>query len=139
LRNAVRKRGGSLKLDCVLDASAVLALLHRERGAEVVRKALEHAALSAVNAAEVAAKLVRLGESEPDARADVAALGVEIVPFDGELAFLSASAGLTAPEHGFSLGDRACLATAQKLGVPAVTADRNWRVPGLGVSVRFIR
>jgi ribonuclease VapC len=135
----VRKRGGSLKIDCILDASAVLALLHRERGAEVVRKALDHAALSAVNAAEIAAKLVRLGESESDARADIAALQLEIVPFDGELAFMAASPDLTASEHGFSLGDRACLTTARKLGVPAITADRNWRVPGLGVSVRFIR
>jgi ribonuclease VapC len=135
----VQKRGGSLKIDCVLDASAVLALLHREPGAEAVRKALEHGAISAVNAAEVASKLVRLGESESNARADIAALRLEIVPFDGELAFLAASSSLTAPAHGFSLGDRACLATAWKLGVPAVTADRHWRVPGLGVSVRFIR
>ncbi len=105
----------------------------------MVRKALEHAALSAVNAAEVATKLVRLGESESDARADIAALQLEIVPFDSELAFLAVSPDLTATEHGFSLGDRACMATARKLGVPAVTADRNWRVPGLGVSVRLIR
>jgi ribonuclease VapC len=123
----------------VLDASAVLALLHREPGADAVLKVLGRSVISAVNAAEVATKLVRLGESERNAQADLAALQLEILPFDAELAFLAAGSELSAPRHGLSLGDRACLATARKLGVPAITADRNWRIPGLKTKVKFIR
>jgi PIN domain nuclease of toxin-antitoxin system len=41
--------------------------------------------------------------------------------------------------RGLSFGDRACLATARLLKVPALTADRNWRIPKLGVVVRLIR
>jgi ribonuclease VapC len=38
-----------------------------------------------------------------------------------------------------SLGDRACLATAHILGIPAMTADRNWRDLDLPVEIEFIR
>lgn len=38
---------------CVLDASATLALLHTEPGAEMVEEVLDHAAISTVNWSEV--------------------------------------------------------------------------------------
>jgi PIN domain nuclease of toxin-antitoxin system len=42
---------------------------------------------------------------------------------------------------GLSLADRACLAPARRLGVPAVMADRTWLdfAPGLGIDVGSIR
>lgn len=40
---------------------------------------------------------------------------------------------------GLSLADRACLALARRLGVPAVTADRAWGDLDVGVEVRLIR
>jgi ribonuclease VapC len=40
---------------------------------------------------------------------------------------------------GLSLGDRACLALAQRLGLPAMTADRIWQQVQIGVVVQLIR
>ena len=41
--------------------------------------------------------------------------------------------------HGLASGDRACLALARRLGLPALTADRTWAELGLGISVVVIR
>jgi PIN domain nuclease of toxin-antitoxin system len=42
---------------------------------------------------------------------------------------------------GLSLGERACLALAATLGLPAITADRGWQrvADAVGVQVRPIR
>src|SRR5207302_11171531 len=50
----------------VLDASALLALINSEPGAERVVQALPGACISAVNLSEVAGKLVDKGVSEAD-------------------------------------------------------------------------
>jgi PIN domain nuclease of toxin-antitoxin system len=42
-------------------------------------------------------------------------------------------------EAGLSLGDRACLALARRLGVPAYTADATWASVTLDVDVHQIR
>ncbi len=52
--------------NCVLDASALLAFLRDEAGADVVERALEAgAAISAANWAEVLSKTAEVGE-DPD-------------------------------------------------------------------------
>ena len=40
---------------------------------------------------------------------------------------------------GLSLGDRACLALAQRLRVPAVTADREWANVNVGITIQLVR
>lgn len=40
---------------------------------------------------------------------------------------------------GLSLGDRACLALAQRLSLPALTADASWGALSLGVAVEVVR
>lgn len=60
----------------MLDASAVLALLHNEPGAEMVAKKLPNAGLSTVNLAEVVTKLVDAGMPLDDAREAVDTLGL---------------------------------------------------------------
>lgn len=65
--------------------------------------------------------------------------GIEIRPFDAEDARLAGElVGLTR-KAGLSLADRACLALAGRLGVPAVTADRTWLSLDIGVEVIGIR
>jgi PIN domain nuclease of toxin-antitoxin system len=125
----------------VLDASAVLAALLREPGAERVGRALDAAVISAVNVAEVAAGLVRNGASEREARAVLKALALTVIPADEELAI---DAGLMRPvadRAGLSLGDRFCLALARRLGSPALTTDRSWQsvAAALGAEVELIR
>ena len=123
----------------VFDASAVLALLAGEPGAELIRAALPNAAMSAVNLSEVGAKLADRGMKEPVIRTAVGMLGLEIVAFDEAAAYAAAAMRDLTRHLGLSLGDRACLALAAARGVPVLTADRNWASLGIGVDVRLAR
>jgi ribonuclease VapC len=121
----------------VLDASALLALLLRERGAEIIEAVLRDSAISAVNLAEVVGFLARNGAAEPDIRQMIDAVELEVVPFDAELAY---AAGLLLPatrSAGLSLGDRTCLALANRLGVRALTTDRAWSRIAIAVQVEI--
>ena len=123
----------------VLDASAVLALLARERGWEVVRDALPAAAISTVNLAEVAGKLIERGGDVQEVT-EVLDLGIERVPFDAGMAFAAAQIKRVVGARGLSLGDRCCLATAWCLARPVLTADTSWtRIALAGVEVRLVR
>ena len=125
----------------VLDASAVLALLFEETGAEVVRAQLRTGVIGAANLAEVFAKLSDHGLPALEAVRAVAILGLEVAPMTEAQAQRSAELRPLTRSAGLSLGDRACLALAAELGAPAVTADRSWdTVAGpAGVSVQVIR
>jgi ribonuclease VapC len=124
---------------CVLDASAVLALLHSELGAGAVEEALEHAAISTVNWSEVCQRSIAQNVDISDLRADTEALGVQIMPFSVEDAEQAAELWSATRHVGLSLGDRACLGLARRLGRPALTADRAWLDLDLGVEIRAIR
>lgn len=123
----------------VLDASAILALILGEPGADVVDEALSGAMVSAVNVAEVATRLSDAGMPEEEVRTTVCDLGMDIVSFDSDLAFGTAALRVATRSKGLSLGDRACLALAFKNDMPALTADRGWRQLDVGVDVRLIR
>jgi ribonuclease VapC len=125
--------------DYVLDASAVLALLNQEPGANLVQDALPHAVLSTVNLAEVVTRLAAKGMPEPDIRDVLGLLGVEFVPFDAESAIQSGLLFAHTQGAGLSSGDRACLTLAGNLNATALTADRAWQNLELGVQVRLIR
>jgi ribonuclease VapC len=45
---------------------------------------------------------------------------------------------ITMPQ-GLSLADRACLALAARLGIPALTADRSWTDAEVEAGVQLIR
>ncbi len=125
--------------ETVLDATAVLALLNDEPGADLVASLLQTAVISTVNLAEVVSKLEEAGMPGPTIRTVISELGIKTVPFDETLAF---RAGLLRPstsKYGLSLGDRACLALGQRLRKPVLTADRMWRSLKLNVVVRLIR
>jgi len=123
--------------DVVLDASAVLAALQNEPGTDEVWAHLPGAGLSAVNAAEVVAKLVDGGATPEDANEVLQRLGAEILAFEAD--DVVPSARVRHASRRLSLGDRACLALAARLAVPAVTADREWGELSVGVNVRLIR
>ncbi|MDQ3713680.1 MAG: type II toxin-antitoxin system VapC family toxin [Acidobacteriota bacterium] len=111
----------------VLDASAILAVLNGERGEKKVIPLLAESAVSSVNLTEVAAKLLETGMDEATARLAVSVLGIgEIKYFTEDLAWEAAKLRPLTKQYGLSLGDRACLALAIKLNVPAVTADKEW-------------
>lgn len=110
----------------VLDASAVLALLRQEEGADFVARRLDAAMLSAVNYQEVLKELIRRGISLESAMEIVDELQLEIVGHDVRDAQQAAALYPLTRDTGCSLGDRTCLALARTRNVPALTADRAW-------------
>lgn len=123
----------------VLDASAMLALLHSEPGAEAVEDVLDRAAISTVNWSEVCQRWLAHDVDAVDLRADIEALGVQIVPFSADDAEQAAALWNSTRRLGLSLGDRACLGLARRLELPAVTADRAWLDADVGIEIRPIR
>lgn len=123
----------------VLDASALLAMVQSEPGAEIVEEAVDHGAISTVNWSEVYRRVLARGVAVAGLRDEVESLGLDIVPFSVEDAELAAELGPPTRHLGLSLGDRACLALAGRLGLPALTADRSWLDLDLGVRVEAIR
>jgi ribonuclease VapC len=123
----------------VFDASAALALLQHEPGNDVVKRHVPGAFMSAVNVAEVGTKLVERGMDLDQVHTAIATLGLEIVAFDEETAYASAILHGRTRASGLSLGDRACLALAEHMNLPALTADRMWTKVDVGVEVRLIR
>lgn len=125
----------------VLDASALLAALLGEPGAERVDGAIDGAVMSTVNLAEVVGHLAKAGADRDRVAQILATLPLVHEAPDEALAI---EAGLMRPltdPLGLSLGDRFCLALARRLGVAAMTADRAWaNVAGpLGVEIELIR
>jgi ribonuclease VapC len=99
----------------VLDASALLAYLHDEPGADaarVARQMTDRGLLDGAITVEAftSADAVEVGRLRPLTR-----------------------------EHGLSLGERACLALARRLALPAVTADTAWAKLDLRLELRHIR
>jgi len=110
----------------VLDASAVLALLQNEPGADRVAALLTGGAMSAVNLSEAVAKLTDHGMATADIREALDGLPLDVHAFDRDAAFAAGELRRITRGGGLSPGDRAYLALAAHLGVEAVTADRAW-------------
>ena len=123
----------------VLDASAVLAMLNVEPGGDVVADFIGRARISSVNVIEVLTRLVDKGQSFADARRTFAMLQLDIEPVDADLAYAAAALRSLTKSKGLSLGDRVCIALAQRLSVPVLTSDTAWTDIKVGVDVRMIR
>lgn len=129
----------------VLDASALMALLHDEDGAEAVVEAIAAgAAISVVNLAEVLSKLADAGKDPHQARselrgaeAEAGALAIE--PLTEADCVEVAHLRPETRDLGLSLADRSCLALAKRLNLPVLTADRTWTKVSIDLEVRQIR
>lgn len=125
----------------VLDASALLAALLSEKGADEVDAQIDGAQMTTVNLAEVVGYFARAGADRDRVGALLTGLPLTFVPPDEELAV---DVGLMRPAgepFGLSLGDRFCLAHAKRLGATALTADRAWvrASEALGIKIALIR
>lgn len=124
----------------VLDASAVLALVHDEPGADVVAAELPGAALSTVNLAEVVAKLVDADLDAGRLTRLLVSTGVRVEPFLAPDAELAGALRSLLGGRSLSLGDRCCLAlTVRSRPAAVLTADRAWARLDLPIEVRLLR
>jgi ribonuclease VapC len=130
-----RRPGRAGRAQVVLDASALLAWLAQERGAEVVGGYLPRSVVSAVNLSEVLYRGRSLGRNVAALPARLGHLGVQVEPFTAEDALLATEIFARDHRRVLSLADRCCLATAIRLDLPAVTDDRAWMALDLGVEV----
>jgi ribonuclease VapC len=125
-----------------LDTSAMLAVVFREAGQDVVHAALrDGAAISAVNFAEAVTRLVRDGMPADRAHLALSSLPIDLRALNEDLAVLTGALYAQTHQFGLSLGDRACLALARQESMIALTGDRIWlrAAPLVGVEVRLIR
>ena len=122
--------------DAVLDSSALLAVILEEPGAERVEPLLPGAKVSAVNVGEVAAKLRDLGMPEGTVETVLRGLQIQVHAHDWDAALASGFLRPATRSAGLSLGDRACLALAAALGLPAAAADHSWQGVAEAVSVQ---
>jgi ribonuclease VapC len=123
----------------VLDASALIALVNKERGADKVRPLMPHAVISAVNYCETIQRLRRGGMPLEEVKLALAPLLPQPIPFDEAIAYVAASIHERTRDHGLSFGDCACLALARSLDLPAVTAEQEWEKVDVGVRIIKIR
>lgn len=112
---------------CLLDASAVLALLQDEVGADTVAQAMRSgAAVVSVNLSEVATKLCDGGLSDDEIGQVLDGLKIEVLGFGPEDARTAGLLRRVTRARGLSLGDRACLAVGVRRGLTVLTADAAW-------------
>jgi PIN domain nuclease of toxin-antitoxin system len=123
----------------VLDASALIAYLDDEPGSKRVEELVDDAVMSAVNWSEAYGKLRARGVDAESVTAAVRATGFAIHPFDAADAVAAGELLPRTVRAGLSLADRACLALAQRLGAPAITADRAWLELDLDVEIVSLR
>lgn len=132
----------------LLDASAVLGWLNDDPGADLVDAALPDGLISSVNFTEVLYLVASMGSPPAEVAADLAQLGLVVLPFtaahaarvpelkaiDREAQAGQRAAGRRRPKS-LSLGDLCCLATALDGGWPVLTGDRHWLTLPLPVPV----
>ena len=123
--------------DYVLDASAILALLNNEPGADRVQEVLMDKActMSVVNWSEVVRKLVLRSQPVESVAQSLMGLGLVFQDFN----YRQATATAQIMALSLSLGDRACLALSLELSATALTADKIWQTLALDVNVELIR
>jgi ribonuclease VapC len=125
--------------EAILDASALIAFLRNERGAEKVTAVVARSCISSVNLAETLSKMIEYGKPLEEVAYQIERLRIPVIPFDAEQARIAASLWKPTRAVGMALGDRACLALALKAGVPAMTAEKDWVKVDVGVKVELIR
>ena len=129
----------------VLDASALLAHLRDEPGADVVAEAIASGAvISTVNLAEVFSRVADRGGDPAKLASELTQSGlldgaITVEPFTAADAIDAGRLRPLTRDAGLSLGDRACLALARRLDAPALTADTDWQGAAHGVELRPIR
>ena len=122
-------------MSVVLDASAILAFLLDEDGADLVEaELLAGACCGAANWSEVGQKVLAAGRDWDLVRALLLGYGVRVEPVlasDAEWAARRWRRG-----EGLSLADRLCMALAERLDAEVLTVDTVWGSTGRTKQIR---
>lgn len=122
-----------------VDTSALLAMMQNAPGGSLVGVKLHYSAISTVNLCEVLEYSLAHNIPIAGMTDDLTILGLRIEPFTHEDAHRVAELGRNPRAAALSLSDRVCLALAQRLGVPALTADDSWKKLDIGIEVQVLR
>jgi PIN domain nuclease of toxin-antitoxin system len=129
----------------LLDASAFLAYLGNESGADSVADAIANGAtIATLNLAEALSTLAARGKDPAAVARDLIERGllhgaIAVEPFTTADAIDAARLRPLTSSAGLSVTDRSCLAVARRLSAVVLTADHAWDGLGLDVDVRVIR
>lgn len=118
------------KISFILDSSALLAHLKGEVGGDFVAKALSAGVgISEVNYIEVVTRLLDDGYSLNRAVSIIDGLMEHfgtVFPLVKTISIRAAELRIPTKSAGLSLADRICIACAEWMSVPVLTADREW-------------
>jgi PIN domain nuclease of toxin-antitoxin system len=123
----------------LFDASAVLAVVFREPGAERVVAHLAQGLAPTPVMIEILSKMAQKGGTVSQARRAVEELGLKWRALGSAVAELAADYLLKFRRNGISLADATCLAMADTYNLPVLTGDRKWATLGLDLDIRLIR
>ena len=123
----------------VLDASAVLAFLQGEPGADKVGDALKnsHCVVASANQTEIISKALDRGLDRPTIEAALTDLNYEVVDCTAQDGVQAGWMRTATRALGLSLGDRLCLATARRIQAQVLTADRPWTDAAKALKLRI--
>ncbi len=129
----------------VLDASALIAYLNEEPGADAVEQSLaDGAAIGAVNWAEVLSKVSDTGIEPGLLISELTLQGIlgqslEVLPLVAEDSLCIAELRSVGRPLGLSLADRSCLALGMRLKLPVLTTDRIWKKIPMDIEIKVVR
>ncbi|MGA2654857.1 MAG: type II toxin-antitoxin system VapC family toxin [Gammaproteobacteria bacterium] len=129
----------SKKVSVILDASALLALINQEQGAQVVKEYFPDVAMSAVNVAEVATVLGHMGIPSDEVILILNDLVQTVIPFERKHIYQTAFLREKTKHLGLSFADRACLTLGLLNKQTILTADKAWGKLQLDVDIKLIR
>jgi PIN domain nuclease of toxin-antitoxin system len=127
-----------MTIKTIFDTSAFLAIINNEPGSEIAQQNISSAGMSTINIAEVITYLVRNGYTDNTNLQRIINL-IKPIPLETTIAIAAGKMVSITKTLGLSLGDRACLATAQSLQRPVYTADKKWSEIANQIGVQIIQ
>lgn len=123
----------------LLDTSALIALLKKEPGYEIIEGLIANSAISSVNLSELVSIMARNDVIDSEIIEVITDLVPEVLPFTESIAIQAGILIKHTKSLGLSLGDRACIATGLAHNMTIYTTDRIWEKLDISANIIVIR
>lgn len=125
----------------ILDASAILAFINEETGADIVADVLDDSTISAINLTEAYSKLIRAGADVEKTHAMLQQCCPDVTPVDRDQAQTAGIIHAATAKHNISYADSLCLALGACTEKTIMTGDQKWKELELefDVNIKLIR